>query len=333
MATTEKESVGSMLIRGEDVPVITKMMEQDKLRFYPENPRVYSVLRSGGKTKPSQEDIEEQLQRFDHVKELREDIKLNKGLLEPLIVRDGTLEVLEGNSRLAAYRALAAKDPVKWNLVKCTLLPADIDESLIFSLLGRYHVNGKKNWAPYEQAGFLYRRFHKHNVSAQTLAKEAGSSVKEVNRLIEVYGFMEEHGENTIDRWSYYYEYLRSNTIRKARTKHPELDSIIVEKIKSEEISKAVDLRDQLPTICAAPKVLTKFVNSSGDFAKAFTSAVSAGGDNTTLNQIKRFRELITKADTEAGLLEGESRVQKAAAFELRKIEIRLKALLLKLQA
>ena len=79
--------------------------------------------------------------------------------------------------------------------------------------------------------------------------------------------------------------------------------------------------------------MLTKFVNSSGDFAQAFTSAVSAGGDNTTLNQIKRFRELITKADTEAGLLEGESRVQKAAAFELRKIEIRLKALLLKLQA
>jgi len=330
MAQSEKELVGSMLIRGQDVPVVTKMMEQDTLRFYADNPRVYSVLRSGGKT-PSQEDIQEQLQRFDHVKELREDIKLNKGLLEPLIVKDGTLEVLEGNSRLAAYRALAAKEPLKWNLVKCTVLPADIDESLVFSLLGRYHVNGKKNWAPYEQAGFLYRRFHKHSVSAQTLAKEAGSSVLEVNRLIEVYGFMEEHGENTIDRWSYYYEYLRSNTIRKARLKHPELDTIIVEKIKSEEIGKAVDLRDQLPTICSTPKVLTKFVKDSGDFQKAYKSAVSAGGDNTTLKQIKRFRELITKAETESGLLEGELRVQKAAVFELRKISNRLKALLIKL--
>jgi hypothetical protein len=333
MAQTEKESAGTMMIRGEDVPVVTKMMEQDTLRFYVDNPRVYSVLRSGGKSRPSQEDIEEQLQRFDHVKELREDIKLNRGLLEPLIVKAGTLEVLEGNSRLAAYRALAAKEPLKWNLVKCTLLPADIDESLIFSLLGRYHVNGKKNWAPYEQAGFLYRRFHKHNVSPQTLAKEAGSSVKEVNRLIEVYGFMEEHGENTIDRWSYYYEYLRSNTIRKARAKHPELDNIVVSKIKSDEIAKAVDLRDQLPTICATPKVLTKFVRDSGDFAKAYSSAISAGGDNTTLNQIKRFRELITKAETESGLLEGEPRVQKAAVFELRKINDRLKALLIKLQA
>ena len=119
--------------------------------------------------------------------------------------------------------------------MKCTLLPADIDESLIFALLGRYHINGKKNWAPYEQAGFLYRRFHKHNVPPQTLAKEAGSSVKEVNRLIEVYGFMEDHGENTIDRWSYYYEYLRSNTIRKARLKHAELDTTTTVRTRSGE--------------------------------------------------------------------------------------------------
>lgn len=241
--------------------------------------------------------------------------------------------MLEGNSRLAAYRALVSKEPLKWDLVKCTLLPADIDESLIFALLGRYHVNGKKNWAPYEQAGFLYRRFHKHSVPLQTLAKEIGMSTKEVNRLIEVYGFMEDNGENTIDRWSYYYEYLRSNKIRKARAQHPDLDNIIVAKIKSEEIAKAVDVRDQLPIICSTPKVLSKFINNSVNFEKAYDSAVLAGGENTTLNQIKRFRELIIRADTEAGLLEGEPRIQKNAVYELRKISDRLKHLLIKLDA
>ena len=34
----------------------------------------------------------------------------NQGLIEPLIVRDDTFEVLEGNSRLAAYRFLAKSD-------------------------------------------------------------------------------------------------------------------------------------------------------------------------------------------------------------------------------
>ena len=54
---------------------------------------------------------------------------------------------------------------------------------------------------------------------------------------------------------------------------------------------------------------------------------------NTTLNQIKRFRQLITKPDIEAGLLEEELRIQKNAVFELRKISDRLKALFIKLQA
>jgi ParB-like chromosome segregation protein Spo0J len=62
---------------------------------------------------PTQEEIQQQLSELEHVKELREDIKRNGGLLEPLIVREGSLEVLEGNRRLAAYRQLAAKEPIK----------------------------------------------------------------------------------------------------------------------------------------------------------------------------------------------------------------------------
>jgi hypothetical protein len=330
MAELNTESNGTLLIRGEEIPVVTKMMEQDLLRFYVDNPRVYSVLRSGGKD-PSQEEIQERLQKLEHVKYLREDIKANKGLLEPLIVKSCTFEVLEGNSRLAAYRALVAKEPLKWNLVKCTLLPADISESLVFGLLGQYHLKGKKDWAPYEQAGFLYRRFHKHSVDPHTLAKEIGLSVRQVNRLIEVYSFMVEHGENGLDRWSYYDEYLRSNKIRKARAQHPELDTVVISKIRSKEIAKAVDLRDHLPTICTSPKVLSKFINQTSAFDKAYDSAVSAGGENVNLNQIKRFRQTVCKPETEAGLLGSDTKAQKAAAFELRKIADRIKHLLIKL--
>ena len=324
------ESAGSMLIQGTEVPTTTKMVEQSKLLFYRENPRVYSVLRSGGKEEPSQEEIQERLQSMEHVKELREHIKTNKGLTDPLIVKAGSFEVLEGNSRLAAYRALVAKDPLKWEMVKCTLLPANISETLVFALLGTYHVSGKKNWAPYEQAGFLYRRFHKHDVPIATLAKEIGMSSKEVSRLIEVYGFMVAKKENNLDRWSYYYEYLRSTKIGKARVQQPDLDSLIVEKIKSGEIAKAVDVRDQLPLICAAPKILTKFVNGTVNFAKAHDSAVLAGGDNVTLKQVKRFRELITRNEVEAGLLESDQKVRKNAIYELKKISIRLEHLIAK---
>ena len=163
----------SLTILGIRVPTTTQMLAQQKLKFFADNPRVYSVMRANGK-QPTQEEIQQQLSELEHVKELREDIKRNGGLLEPLIVRGGSFEVLEGNSRLAAYRQLATKEPIKWSMVKCTLLPPDVDAALVFALLGQFHIKGKKDWAPYEQAGFLYRRFKDHKVPVSTLAAELG---------------------------------------------------------------------------------------------------------------------------------------------------------------
>ena len=166
----------SLIILGIKVPTTTQMLPQQKLKFFADNPRVYSIVRANGR-QPSQEDIQEQLCEMEHVKELREDIKRNGGLLEPLIVRGGSFEVLEGNSRLAAYRQLASKEPIKWAMVKCSVLPDDVDDALIFALLGQFHIKGKKDWAPYEQAGFLYRRFSNHKVPVSVLSTELGARI------------------------------------------------------------------------------------------------------------------------------------------------------------
>jgi hypothetical protein len=209
----------SILIRGTEVPVRTEYLEQHKLLFYADNPRVYSVVHGKGEV-PTQEQIQKRLLDMEHVRELIQDIRLNKGLIEPLIVKDGTLEVLEGNSRLAAYRFLAKTDPVKWGYVKCTILPADIDEALVFALLGQFHIRGKKDWVPYEQAGFLYRRFRKHHADLKALALEIGISATRVKHLVATYQFMVDNDEDNINRWSYYDEYLKSNKIKKARARY-----------------------------------------------------------------------------------------------------------------
>jgi hypothetical protein len=331
MNPKDELTAGTLLIRGNEVPVVTKWLEQTKLKFFAENPRVYSVLRTAGKA-PAQEDIQTQLLKLEHVKELIVDIKLNKGLLEPLIVKHTTFEVLEGNSRLAAYRFLAKSDPVKWGLVKCTVLPGDIDDSLIFALLGQFHIKGKKDWAPYEQAGFLYRRFKKHNADLKVLATELGMSSKKVKHLVDVYEFMAENGEDDVSRWSYYDEYLRSNKIRKVREVHPDLDELIVEKIRSGEIKRAMDLRDQLPVICAAPKVLTKFLAQTQDFEMAHDTAVSHGGDSAHLKTTKKFREWVTRPETEDRLVDSRGKIRSSVVFELQKIEARVRHLLKKMQ-
>ena len=332
MKQKDSSSAGSLTIRGKEVPVVTQSLEQANLRFFAENPRVYSVLHGAGKA-PAQEDIQRRLLEFEHVKALIVDIRLNKGLLEPLIVKDKTFEVLEGNSRLAAYRFLAKGDPVKWGRVKCTVLPHDIDESLVFALLGQFHIKGKKDWAPYEQAGFLYRRYRKHNEDLKTLAAEIGMTSQKVKHLIDVYEFMTENDEDDVNRWSYYDEYLKSRKIGKVREKHPELDIVVVEKIRSKEITKAMDLRDQLPVICSSPRTLNRFLANTQTFEKAYDSAVSQGGENANLNTTKRFREWVIRKEVEDSLLEAEGKVRSTVIDELRKIEIRVHHLLKKMQA
>jgi hypothetical protein len=71
-------------------------------------------------------------------------------------------------------------------------------------------------------------------------------------------------------------------------------------------------------------------VTGTYSFTKAYDSAVSFGGDHTTLKQIKKFREMICKKETEEHLLDSETKVQKAAIYELRKIGDRIKHLLIK---
>lgn len=315
----------TLLIRGVEVPVHTTTLPQADLRFFVENPRVYSILRAGGE-EPSQPDIERKLLEMDHVKALIQDIKRDGGLTDPVVVRAGKLEVLEGNSRLAAYRWLAKTDPIKWGRMKVRLLPEDLDEALIFALLGQYHIKGKKDWAPFEQAGFLYRRSMAHDINSAQLAQEIGLSRRKVEHLVAVYQFMLDHGEADTARWSYYDEYLKSSTIRKARLGHTGFDALVVEKVKSGEIARAVDVRDRLPVICAAPKALQKFVTSAYDFEDAHEHAVEAGADSAPYKKLAKFRQWLARPEVEATLSRAQGETRKKIQFELDKLAGRVEA-------
>lgn len=283
----------TLTLGGREIPVRNGYLPIHDLSFYSENPRIYSLIqRPGGE--PSQDEILQRLRALDHVKQLIQSIRANGGLTDPMLVRDGDLVVLEGNSRLAAYRELAKNDAITWGKAKVRLLPSDISEELVFALLGEYHIIGRKDWAPYEQAGYLYRRNVTHGVSAQGMAREMGLPVKTINHLINTYRFMVEHDETSVTRWSYYDEYLKSAIVKRARQKTPDLDDIVVRKIKRKEIPSAVDVRNKLVKLLDVGKVgpePTKIL-VSGDktFERAFESAQARGVDNMWLRRLKRFR-------------------------------------------
>ena len=277
----------------QEIPVRNGYLPVHDLSFYSENPRIYSLIQRPG-VEPSQDEIFNRLKGLDHVKQLIQSIRANGGLTDPMLVKDGDLVVLEGNSRLAAYRELARNDAITWGKAKVRLLPSDISEKLVFALLGEYHIIGRKDWAPYEQAGYLYRRNVTHGVSAESMASEMGIPVRSVNHLINTYKFMVEHDETSVTRWSYYDEYLKSNIVRKARREIPELDDLVVIKIKRREIPAAIDVRNKLVKLLDVAKVgpePTKIlVSGHKTFDRAFESAQDRGVDNIWLRRLKRFR-------------------------------------------
>lgn len=320
-------SHGSITLRGQRIPTRTLDLEQKKLRFFVDNPRIYSLVRAEDRT-PNQNEICEKLLEHEHVKELIVNIADNGGLMDPVIVRDGDFVVLEGNSRLAAYRHLASKDPIKWSLIRCTILPANIDEKLVFALLGEYHIKGKKDWLPYERAGFLYRRHKHHSIALSVVAQELGISDREARHIVNVFEFMIQHGDADRDRWSYYDEYLKSQKIRKAREEHAGFDAFIVSQIKSQTIPTAMDLRDKLPAVCSAsPKVLKRFLDGRNTLEEAYESAKSAGAENDAYNKLKRFREWLSRPDTKDDIQEANKQVRDRMLFELRNIESRVSKL------
>ena len=317
----QRQNDETLLIRGVEIPVLTTTLRQDTLRFFVDNPRVYSVLRKDGTAEPSQEEIQAKLLDMDHVKELVQDIKRDGGLTDPIIVRDGTLEVLEGNSRLAAYRHLVNLDPIKWGMIKVRLLPKDMDEKLILALLGQYHLKGKTAWPPFEKAGFLYRQHKNHDIPVDQLALEVGETRQKVAHMVRVYEFMIDNDQDEKARWSYYDEYLKSRFIKKVRDEDEKFDRLIVEKINSGEIARAIDVRDKLPVICKAPrKRLKSFTTGGINFEEAYDCAVEAGADSTPYAKLAKFRKWLAMQETEQALSRTGGETRNKIEFELKKL-------------
>lgn len=301
-------------------------MEQCQLLFYEENPRVYSILRANGTT-PTQKEIEEKLTSMDHVRQLRLSIEQNGGLIDPLMVlkRNGDYVVLEGNSRLAAYRLLAQKDPVKWQKVPVNILPEHISDNDIFTLLGQYHLVGRKDWSVFEQAAYLYRQKESSKLANDILAKNVGLTEGKVNTYINVYTFMLEHDDLRPDRWSYYEEYLKSRSIRKYRETSPQIDETFVKQVKASEIKQAMDVRTVLGEIAkpkdkTATRIMQDIISGKTDIYAGHDRLKATGKASNSYQKINRFRELVTDSDFQKNI-KLEATTNASVAFELKKIQ------------
>ena len=324
----------TLIIGKQEYTVEVRDLNQIDLLFYPENPRVYSVLNMMGGD-PTQEEIEDHMCGLEHVKQLKVSIESNGGLVDPLVVRDGDFTVLEGNSRLAAYRLLCAVDPVKGGKVRCKILPADISDSAIFTLLGQYHIIGRKDWEPFEQAHYLYRRHLQTKIPVAYMAQELGLSKQKAEKMIQVIEFMIDHNDLNKRHWSHYEEYLKNASIKKYRQTNPNIDDTIAETIRTDAIKEAADMR-KLGQIAAvgdkqAKKIMQQIANGSIDLYEGYEAMEDAGKLEDVIKKLKAFKSTVSEPAFEKQLRASDETVQQAK-FEIGKIIKRLTSIQAKLE-
>ena len=324
----------NLTIGKHDFEVEVKELYQNDLKFYPKNPRVYSVLNNNGE-EPTQEEIEEHMCKLDHVKQLKVSIETNGGLIDALIVRDGDFVVLEGNSRLAAYRLLREKDPIAWGKVKCKVLPKDIDDASIFKLLGQYHIIGRKDWDPFEQANYLYRRQRETKIPIKSMAVELGITASKAEKMVEVIKFMIANNDLNKRHWSYYEEYLKNAGIKKYRETSADLDATIAESIKKEEIREAADLR-KLGEIAKvkdnqSKKIMQKIATGKLDIYDGYEEMQESGKLDDVIKKLERFRKEVNESSFEKQIMATPETAQQAK-YEIKKIKKTIDSILSKLE-
>ena len=300
-------------LRKKEVPYEEIQAPVGQLAFYPENPRIYSQFAGSGDR--TQENIQAKLEGMDHVKELRSQIDRDGQVNEALFcisVSHGSelhgryeYQVLEGNSRLAALRmnkrGSLPPPRVACNVLDFSAYSEQETESLIFTLLGGFHITGKTDWRGYENAAYIYRRFKNQEVPIEDIAKEISSlSLAKVRQMVNAFQMMIDAGDDNTSRWSYYEAYASSAKLKNHRENIPGLDDRVVSLIKEDKFPRALDMRDKLPAILSnqrARKILLD-EDETEPFKEALAVADISGDTDAAFKRLQRFRNDLATSQT-----------------------------------
>lgn len=294
-----------MKILRESVEYNEDYMDIDGLKFLKDNPRVYAVTHGelDFEQKPEEEQQDIILDKLKHepsVKNLVPEVERHGGLIEPILVRLDTREVIEGNSRLAAYRILREKGARgEWDRISCYLVSTLTDEQQA-AFLNQVHVKGKTQWSAYEKANFAFVR-KINGWAVDRIAELFGESGPTIYKRINAIRTMKESGDNERSHFSYYDVVVRKPEIYGKIGESPEFRDRLFEEIRNVGTGDgqkftAQDLRNGLPAIIKKPKILNRYVNGDVEFDEAWDRARVSPAEDRVKRALSLLEE-ISKTD------------------------------------
>jgi len=126
---------------------------------------------------------------------LREAIRTSGNLIHPIIVNkepDGTLRVIEGNTRTLIYREL------QWDPIPA-MVYENMSEKEIDAIRLQAHLVGTREWSAYAKAKYLCYLREEEHLTFGELVDFCGGKRRDVDESIQAYKDMEEHYRAVIE--------------------------------------------------------------------------------------------------------------------------------------
>lgn len=292
--------LGESILRGSDY------LDIHDLLFLADNPRVYACTHGkvnfARKTpEEKQQIIYQELLKESSVKNLIPEIKRHGGLMESILVRLDTMQVIEGNSRLAVYRKLHESDDTgDWELIPCETVSSLTDEQQA-AFLNQVHVKGKTQWSAYEKANFAYVR-KQSGWSVEKIAEVFGESKPTIYTRINVIEMMKENRDTSRSHFSFYDVLARTTEAKKhieeGGLKRLLFDIKLFGENQDENYFTALDMRKKLPVVLNKPRVLKKYESGGISLDEAYQRAKTSRAEDK-IKQATALLDDVEKSEIE----------------------------------
>ena len=344
------------VIQGKEYDFKEERISISDLRFWPDNPRVYTDVYEGLFAKMDSHglsDDELQLKIYnklkgkENIRQLRDQIESSGGLAEPLIVQKQTNKptnkyfyaVIEGNRRLAACKMIkeTSKDNTKlaedFSRIPCEVVPSNIHRSHIFSLLGILHIEGKLQWTPFDKAHYVKNRadsLHKERGTAENsisiIAKELGVTTKEAEMYIRNIDLMKEAKEKEKTKYSIYDVANRNRVIKEHLKEGGPKKKVWIGVLKNwPEKKPATEFRAAVGSLTRnrsrSNKHLNDFLKGVATLEEAAHRAESEGKIDTICHQVNKLRESINANRRHIEILDPTDPILNELAYEFSKLK------------
>ena len=232
----------------------------DWLKLDASNPRLsHTLTKEGGIA--SDDRLHELLWAIDPVKDLYQSVLQNGGLIDdPIVTQEGL--VVEGNSRTVVLRELHKKypDDARWTETYVRLLPPDVTNEQIITLLGELHIAGKIEWRAYEQAQYVWRMNKEFGRTYDFLAAHLRWSRSKIAQKIgafeETQRYLAEYADpQGVNRFSHFEEFMKKKDLRERRENDPSFMKEFRKWVYDGKFPGATDLR-ALPDVLANNQAL-----------------------------------------------------------------------------